>query len=205
MNRPDLDEFAALWQDGPDPLEQEQMEAYARTARRRGRMLDWLNYALAAALLLMLLIGSLISPSPLTLAVGVVLMIAVTWMTWRGRRLRQMTRSLSTTSRGAFIEGSLLSARANLRRNTLGLLSLPLVIPVAFAFKVSLRTGGGLHALPHALLAWAQTPRAAITIGVLLIMAAFVLRSRRKTRSEIDRLEGLRIGYELEAEHEGEG
>jgi hypothetical protein len=202
MNRPEFDEFAALWQAGPDPLEQEQMEAYARAARRRGRLLNYLDFATAILALVLIVGGALISTSPLTITVAVPLMIAVTWMTYKRRRLRQMTRTLNTSDRGGFIESSLRNARANLRRNTIGLATFPLVIPIALAFKVSLRTGGGPAEIWEAFLLWTQTIRAPITVAILLLMTAVSLRSRRKIKAEILRLEGLRRGYEAEAAEE---
>jgi hypothetical protein len=204
MNRPDVDEFAALWQDGPDPLEQAEMEAYARGARRRGRLLDYIDYAVWISLFGMFVAGSFVSTSPLTIAFGLPLMLAMTWLTWRRRRLRQMARALNTSDRGAFLETSLRNARANLRRNTIGLVLIPLVVPVALIFKVSIRSGGGLLEVWEAFLMWTQTARAPIGIGLLSLVTAFSLRSRRKTKLEIQRLEALRKGYEVEAEWERE-
>ncbi|HEX9947847.1 MAG TPA: hypothetical protein VGA98_09935 [Allosphingosinicella sp.] len=204
MNRPEFDELAELWQDELDPLEQARMEANARAARRRGRLYDYLEYFLGIALVAIFVAGSFITASPLTIAVGVPLMIGITWLTWRRRALRQMARTLNTSDRAAFIESSLHYARANLRRNTIGLVSIPLLVPMALAFKVSLRTGGGPHEVWQALLQWSQTPRAAITILLLTILGGFTVLSRRKIRREIRRLEQLRRGYELEAERESE-
>jgi hypothetical protein len=200
MSRPEFDEFAALWQGSPDPEEQARMEAYARAARRRGRLFDYFDYAYAVSLIIVFVGGTFISTSPLTIAVAVPLMIAVTWMTYKRRRLRQMTRTLNTTGRAAFIESSLRNARANLRRTTISLAALPLVVPVALAFKVSIRTGGGPQEVWEALLLWTQTIRAPLTILGLLIIAGLTLRSRRRIKAEIGRLEGLRDGYEAEAE-----
>jgi hypothetical protein len=204
MNGPDVDEFAELWQEGPDPLEQAQMEAYARQARRRGRLLDYIEYAVWVSLLVMVVGGSFLSTSPLTLALAVPLMLAVTWLTWKGRRLRQMARTLNTSDRAAFLETSLRNARANLRRNTIGLVSIPLVLPVALIFKVSIRSGGGPQEVWQAFLAWSQTIRAPIGIVLLLILTVFTLRTRRKTKAEIRRLTALRESYEAEAERERE-
>jgi hypothetical protein len=205
MNRPDFDEFAALWQDGPDPLEQAEMEAYARSARRRGRLLDYIDYAVWLSLLIIAVGGSFISTSPLTIALAVPLMLGLTWMTWRRRSLRQMARTLNTSDRAAFLETSLRNARANLRRTIIGLASIPFVVPVALFFKVSVRTGGGPQEIWEAFLAWTQTPRAPIGILLLLTLAAFTWRSMGKTKAEIQRLDALREGYEVEAELERKG
>ncbi len=204
MNRPDFDEFAELWQDEPAPLELARMEADARSARRRGRLYDYLEYVLGVGFVAIFVVGSFVATSPVTIAVALPLIAVVTWLTWRRRALRQMAQTLDTSDRGAFIESSLRYARANLRRNTIGLAFLPFAVPIALAFKVSLRTGGGPFEVWRALVEWAHTPRAAITIVLLTIIGGFTLRSRRKIRREIDRLEKLRRGYELEAEREEE-
>jgi heme exporter protein D len=204
MNRPDFDEFAALWQDEPDPREQAQMEADARAARRRGRLFDYIEYFIAFLLLAIPVAGLFLAASPLTLVLAVPLMIMTTWLTWRRRTLRQMARTLNTADRASFIESSLRNARVNLRRNTIGLAFLPFVVPIALTFKVSLRTGGGPYEVWEALVLWSQTPRAAITIVLLTVLAGFTVRNRRKLWREIERLENLRDGYALEAEQEGE-
>lgn len=205
MTGPDLDELAELWQGDPDPAEQARMEALAAKARRRGRLYDHIEYVVGIALVAIFVAGSLIVASPVTIALGVPLMIAVTWLTWRRRALRQMARTLNTSDRGAFIESSLSNARTNLRRNMIGLVTIPFLVPMALAFKVSVRTGGGPGEVWNAFLQWAHTPRAAVTVVALAIMAGLTLRSRRKIRREIRRLESLRLGYEQEAERDGEG
>ncbi|HEX9955437.1 MAG TPA: hypothetical protein VGB48_09525 [Allosphingosinicella sp.] len=204
MSRPEFDEFAALWQDGPDPLEQAEMDAYARKASRRGQLLDYIDYAVWTSLIVMFVGGAVISHSPLTLALAVPLMLATTWLTVRRRRLRQMARTLDTSDRGAFVETSLRNAAANLRRNTIGLLLIPLVMPMALTFKVSVRTGGGPQEVWEAFLIWTQTPRAPVGIILLLILTALSFRSRRRTKVEIKHLERLRRIYQVEAEWEPE-
>jgi hypothetical protein len=202
MTRPDLDEFAALWHSGPDPLEQEQMQAYARAARRRGKLLGYLDAAWAALVFTILLGGVFVSPSPLTIAIGLPLMLATIWLSWKRRQMRQMTRTLNTSTPEAFVASSLANARANLRRVTISVASIPFLVPVALAFKVSMRTGGGPWEVWEALLLWTHTIRAPITLVVLLTIAAFSLRSRRRIKREMRRLEGLRRGYEAEADRE---
>ncbi|HEX8583415.1 MAG TPA: hypothetical protein VF680_03285 [Allosphingosinicella sp.] len=203
MTRPDLDEFAALWHSEPDPLEQEQMQAYARAARRRGKLLGYLDAAWAALVFTILLGGVFVSPSPLTIAIGLPLMLATIWLSWKRRQMRQMARTLNTSTPEAFVASSLANARANLRRVTISVASIPFLVPVALAFKVSMRTGGGPQEIWEALLLWTHTIRAPITLVVLLTIAAFSLRSRGRIKREMRRLEGLRRGYEAEADEEG--
>jgi heme/copper-type cytochrome/quinol oxidase subunit 2 len=85
---------------------------------------------------------------------------------------------------------------------TISVAFVPFVVPAALAFKVSIRTGGGPQEVWDAFLLWTHTIRAPITVVVLSIIVAFSLRSRRRIKSEMRRLEGLRRGYEIEAEEE---
>jgi hypothetical protein len=202
MNRPDFDEFAALWQDEPDHLEQAQIEAYVRSARRRGRLLAYADYAIAVLLVGGFAVGTLISKSPLTLIPAVLLMIAIIWMTWKRRKIRQMALTLSTSDRESFIESSIRNVRANLRRQYISLGSLPLVVPLALFFKVSIRTGGGPQEVLDAFIAWTQTIRAPITILLLMVIAGVSLRAVRKLKRELRQLERLREGYRQETEKE---
>ncbi|HEY0028573.1 MAG TPA: hypothetical protein VGC35_11960 [Allosphingosinicella sp.] len=202
MNRPDLDGFAALWQSEPDPLEQAQMQAYARAARRRGKRLGYLDTALAILLFIILVGGVFVSHTPLTIAIGVPLMLVSIWVGWKRRQMRQMAQTLNTSTPAAFLASSLVNARANLRRVTIGLASVPFVVPAALAFKVSIRTGGGPQEVWEAFLLWTHTIRAPITLVVLSIIVAFSLRSRSRIKREMQRLQGLRRGYEIEAEEE---
>ena len=205
MNRPDLDEFAELWQAEPDPAEQAELEAYARRARRRGRLLSYIEYAFILLWIFITIAGLMVSKNSVTIALAVPLMIALVWITWKRRQVHQMARTLDTADRMAFIESSLRNARTNLRRHTRNLALLPLLVPMALAFKVSTRTGGGPQEIWEAFLLWTQTVRAPITLVILMIVAAFSLRTRRKIKSEIQQLEGLRRRYEAEKSRDEEG
>jgi hypothetical protein len=206
MNRPEFDEFAALWQDEPDLMEQAQIEAYARAARRRGRLLAYADYAIAVLLVGGFAIGIFISKNPLTLIPAVLLMIAIIWMTWKRRQMRQMALTLSTSDRESFIESSIRNVHANLRRQYISIGSLPFIVPLALFFKVSLRTGGGPQEVLEAFVAWTQTIRAPITVILLMGVAALSLRSIRKLKRELRQLERLRSGYREEADKEkGQG
>lgn len=202
MNRPDLDEFAALWQAEAEPLDQKQMEAYARSARRRGKLLAWLNYVVWFLMMALTAAGAFVSVNPLTIIVAVPLMLVITWLMWKGRQTRLMVRTLNTSSPQGFLETSLRNARENLRRGMISLIALPFLVPVALAFKVSTRTGGGPQEIWDAFLVWTHTIRAPITVVLLIIVAGFSLRSRWRTQAEIRRLEALRRSYEAEADQE---
>ena len=202
MNRPDVHEFEALWQGGLDPDEQARLEAMARVARRRGRLLAYADLALAVLIIGGSIFGTLIARGPVTMGAAVLVLIVTVWLTWRRRAIRQMAATLNTSDRQAFLESSVRNAYANLRRNTLSLAVFPLIIPAALTWKVSLRTGGSIPNPMTVLSDWAQSPRGIITLFLMTLFIAFMIRSRRKIRGELRRLQELRRAYEDEAKRE---
>ena len=202
MNRPDVQEFEALWQGGLDPEEQARLEAMARVARRRGRFLAYADSFLAALIVSGSIFGALISRGPVMMAAAVLVLLVTLWLTWRRRTLRQMAATLNTGDRQSFLESSVRNAYANLRRNTLSLAVFPFVVPAALTWKVSLRTGGDI---PHPLTVvadWAQSTRGIITLFLMSLLVIFMIRSRLKIRAELRRLQELRRIYEDEAKRE---
>ena len=202
MNRPDVEEFEALWQGGVDPEEQATLEAMARVARRRGRFLAYADTALAILIVGGSIFGALIARGPVMMAAAVLVLIVTLWLTWRRRTLRQMAATLNTSDRQAFIESSIRNAYANLRRNTLSLAVFPFVVPAALTWKVSRRYEGEI---PHPLTVvseWGQSTRGMITLFLMSLLVIFMIRSRQKIKSELRRLQELRRVYEDEAERE---
>lgn len=204
MNRPDFDEFAALWQGEPNQEEQARLEALARVARRRGRLLAYADYAVWTFMIGLFVFGTFMSKTPLSLGLAIGLMIVTTWVTWKRRGLRQMVRTLYSDDRSSFIDNSIANVRANLRRGVFSLGLLAFVVPFAIIFKVSIRTGGGPREVLEAFVAWFGTIRAPITLSVVFTMAAYVLYQRRKLKSELRRLEALRQKYEAEERRDSE-
>jgi hypothetical protein len=204
MTGPDLDEFAELWQGDPDPEEQARMEALAEKARRRGRLLAYADIALAALIVGGSLFGAFAVRGPVTMVTALLLVVGTTWFTVKLRATRQMSRTLSTVDRESFIESSMRNARASLRRITIGLIFVPLLVPTVIVWKVSLRHGGRIPDPLHVMLDWAQSPRGVITMCLMAAAAVFTLRSRRKLKREIRQLEELRAAYREEAAREGD-
>src|SRR5687768_8962765 len=155
MTDPELQELADLWQQ-PDAAEAEKFKALARRARRQGRFLGYADWALAFVLVGGSLFALLAAPGPLTTFSALALLVATIWLTWQRRRLRQMASTLDTADRQAFIESSVRSARANLRRVTLSIVALPPLVILALLSKMSFRRGGYLPDPGRLLLDWAQ-------------------------------------------------
>ncbi|HLL31593.1 MAG TPA: hypothetical protein VK403_11400 [Allosphingosinicella sp.] len=198
MTDPELQELAELWQQ-PDAAEAEKFKALARRARRQGRYLGYADAALAVLLIGGSLLVLLASHGPVTTSAAVLLLVATIWLTWRRRKLRQMASTLDTADRQSFIESSVRSARANLRRVTVSLLALPPLVVIALLAKTSLREGGAVADPAQLLLDWARSPRGMISLAVFALLFLLGARSILRIRSELRRLEELRRAYEEEA------
>ena len=103
-----------------------------------------------------------------------------------------MARTLDTSDRTSFLQSSVRNARANLRRVTLSLVAFPLLVPLAKFLKMSF-AGGDISEMPGILSAWAQSTRGMLTIVALGVVVAFMVRSRMRIKTELRRLEELRI------------
>lgn len=202
MSDPELRELAELWQQ-PDAAEAEKFQSLARRARRRGRFLGYADWALALVLVGGSLFALLASKGPLTTIAAVGLLMATIWITWQRRRLRQMASTLDTTDRQGFIESSVRSARANLRRVTVSVIALPPLVILALLSKMSFRRGGYVSDPGPILLAWAQSPRGMISLAIFAFIIALSIRSILRIKNELRHLESLRRAYEEENRADG--
>lgn len=199
MNRPDFDEFAALWHDASDPDEQERIGALARSARRRGRLLAYADVATGGLLVLGVVLGFVMQPGPATAIIAGLLIAATLWANWKRRALRQMTSTLGSSDRGSYLEIATRNANANLRRLLLSLYLVPIFALMAILFKLSLRQGGKLEHPLEALGQWAISTRGIFGLIGIAVIIALLLRSRRKVKAELRRLENLGRDYRDEA------
>lgn len=197
MREPGFDDLADLWQD-PDDGDRKAFEALARRARRRGRLLGYADIGLVILLVGGLLPSLFMTVNPTTIAAAIVLLVATLWLSWTRRRLHQMAATLNTSSPAAFLESSVVNATANLRRVNLSLVLLPPLLAMGIVFKGSQRSEGGIDQLLQGIWEWANTPRAMIALGIIFLLALSLVRSRRRLRAELSRLESLRQDYEEE-------
>jgi hypothetical protein len=194
MTDPDLQPLADLWTEN-DAGEQEAFEAMARKARLRGRIFAWLDYAAVAFILGTSLVGIFMKPGAVTMVAAIALIVITVIVTRKRRQIKQMTRTLDTASRQSFIETSLSNAGANLRRTRL---SLAFFVPgalLALTYKMALRVGGRTEQIPAEFIDWVQTPRGIITMALLALLFAWGLRTVRRIKQELRRLEELRAAY----------
>ena len=196
MREPGFEDLADLWQD-PDEGDREAFEALARRARRRGRLLGYADLGFALLLLGGILLGIFMTPHPTTIVAAIILLVATLWLSWTRRRLRQMTATRNTGDPAAFLDSSVANAEANLRRVNLSLMLMPPFVAMAVAFKGS-QHSEGLEQLPQGIWEWASSPRTLIALTVVFLFVLGLVRSRRRLRAELGRLEGLRLDYEEE-------
>ncbi|HYG46495.1 MAG TPA: hypothetical protein VD846_01005 [Allosphingosinicella sp.] len=198
MTDPELQELAELWRQ-PDAAEAEKFKTLARRARRQGRLLAYADWALALVLVGGSVFALLAAPGRLTTFAAILLLLATIWLTWQRRRLRQMASGLDTADRQGFIESSIRSARANLRRVSLTLVALPPLVIFALLGKMSVRRGGHVADPAQVLLDWARSPRGMISLAIFALLIALSLRSILRIRNELRRLRDLRRAYAEES------
>jgi len=197
MREPGFEELADLWQDREEG-DAEAFEALARKARRRGRLLGYADLAMVVLLFGGIVPGLFLAPNGTTIAIAILLVAATLWLSWTRRRLRQMAATLNTSDPAAFLESSVANAKTNLRRVNLSLTIMPPLVAMGIAFKGSQHSDGIEH-LWKGILEWASSARAMIALVVVLLFFLSVIRSRRRLRAELGRLESLREDYEVES------
>lgn len=198
MTDPDLQSLAELWAETDAAAEPKAFEAMARKARLRGRIFAWLDFAAVAFILACSVLGIFMKPGAITMAAAIALIVTTIIVTRKRRQIKQMTRTLDTASRQAFIETSISNATANLRRTRLSLAFFPLGVVCALTYKMALRAGGRTELIPATFVEWVQTPRGIITLALLALLFAWGLRMERRTRRELRRLGELRAAYSEE-------
>lgn len=197
MREPGFEDLADLWQD-PEGVDREAFEALARRARRRGRLLGYADLGFILLLVGGTLLGIFMTPEPTTIVAALALLVATLWLSWTRRRLRQMAATLNTSDPAAFLQSCVANAKANLRRVNLSLMLMPPFVAMAIAFKGSQHSKGGIDHLPQGILEWASSARTLIALTIVLLLVLGLVRSRRRLRAELSRLERLRLDYEEE-------
>ena len=198
MTEPGFDDLAALWNE-PDGTEQEDSVALARKARRQGQLLAYVDFVFAMLLLGGIALIVFMTPNRTTIVAAVVLLVATAWITWKRRAMRQMSSALKTETRIAFLESSVTNAAGNLRRVTLSLVAFPIMLMIAVALKVSIRNGGHIEHPLIAISQWAVSTRGIVSMSLMALFFAAILRSRLKIKRELGRLKDVQEEYAAEA------
>lgn len=203
MSTGDLDDLTALWRVEPEPAEREELERLADKARRRGKLADVVDLALVAVLVVVSIVAAFAAQNPLLLIAAVLLIIASIWLTLKRRAIRQMAQSLSASDRSGYVESSIRNVRSNLRRNAVTLIVFPFIAPLALLVKLGTRTADPGE-IVMGLFAWAASQRGLITLTVVFLIMAFLVRARRRHRAELRRLQELQHAYEDEARRDAQ-
>jgi hypothetical protein len=204
MTDPDLQRLADLWTE-PDAAEQQKaFEALARKARLRGRIFAWLNFAAVALTVGSVAFGVFMKPGLMTMLAAIALLVVMVIVLRKRRQIAQMTRTLETAGRQAFIETSISNVSANLRRAKLGLYFFPVAVIAALFYKMSVRVGGRTELMLAAFLEWAPSTGGIITFALLALLFAWGLRSAVRTKRELRQLEQLQAAYDDEAKQDAE-
>jgi hypothetical protein len=205
MTDPEFEALAHLWQQEPDAAERAHFEAAARKVRRQARFLAFADIALAGIIVTAMILGFLLEPGAESAIIAGLLIVATVWLSLKRRAVRQMSRTLDTTDRQAFIASSVRNATASVRRIVLSLCFLPVGALLAVLFKLNLRAGGHLEHPLSALAAWAVSTRGVVGLSGMAIIIAFLIRAWRKCRAELRRLEALKSAYQSDAKLDEDG
>lgn len=198
MNEPDFGAFAALWQQEPA---EEEVRVFRKLARRTSRQALLLRYAetwfgmvLAAGTLAVFLYA----PGLLTGLLAGLLVLATLWSAWQRHRLDHTAAQLSRADRLDLLQSAERSARAALRRSTIGMFG---AAPgglgtLALLSLVDHRGDPTIWVadLPHVL------GSQQIIVSVLIVAAVTfgAWRRNRRLRRELARIAALRAAYREE-------
>jgi len=194
----ELEQLAELWNE-PD-ANAEDIDALARRARRDAWLMGWADTAMAVIIVGSLALGAMMKPSMSVAAGAFVTIIMTLWINWKRRNFRQITRTLATANRTDFLESSIRLARTGLRRATFSLITFPACILAALLYRVSTR--GEIDHPAIAIARWATSLRGMVALALLAALIIWMVRSRRRQRNELRRLEEIRRDYAEEAERE---
>jgi hypothetical protein len=194
----DFDDIVALWKE-PEAGDQAMIQALAKKARRQARLIGYLDAALAVIVVVAVLFGTIMKPTPAAAAAAVMVTALIFWITWKRRSFRQMSRSLDTTGRQAFLESSIRSATVNLRRATFTLATFGPAILFGLFYRVSTRDDPEFRHPIESVVAWITTPRGILVMVVLALLFAWGIRSWLRAKAELRRWRELRDAYDEEA------
>jgi lysylphosphatidylglycerol synthetase-like protein (DUF2156 family) len=203
MREPGFDELADLWQ-RPDDQEQEVFEALARRARRHGRLLAYVDIAQGIIIVGGVALGAFMAPHPTMIAAALLLVALTTVASWQQRKLRQMSSTLNTASRTAFLKSSMRYVTGKIRRATIAIVVSPTGMVLSVLYKMNLRDE---HFWEHPLVdigAWLMSWRALFGFSFMTLLLLWLSYSRRRSRAELRRLQQLERDYNEERQRDGD-
>ena len=203
MNNAEFDDLArSLWQEEPSEEEQRAFRQLARRASLRARLLRHADLAFAAMLSLAILIALIFNPEPATAAIGILVVIALCWSSWKRHLLGRMPADGGSPDRGELLRAAVLTASASLRRSTIGLIAMLPCLLLGALLGHSYRSEGRLDGFLGAFSAAVLQPSGGGIALVAILSFAVLIRGNWRLRRELRRLEILQDEYGREAERD---
>ena len=197
----DLDRLGEVWRARPDAAEMAALQRSAEIMRRRARLSQIAEAALAVIVSGVVLSLALSNPRFESLLAGGAAILLMLGSSLRQRQLRRLElRSLGGTTED-MLQQSIARAEATLKRNRLSLISAVPGLFVGYLFAAALDPDGqwlsvsGGTNLP--ILAPVTLGMTLVVLGILLY---YLIRQRRDARRELERLVSLREAYRKESE-----
>lgn len=195
----DFDDIADLWQQEPSADESRAFEQLARQASRKARLMQYAEIGLGAVLIACVLIALSLDAAPATVAIGALIVLAVSWSAWSRNFAAEVRRIVDASDRERLLETAVESAAKRLRHSTLGIALLPPGFLLGVLLKYSASTQGNLHGFGSNFLSSLSSGWGLISLLLVLLALAWFLRGNLRLRRDLARLRELQQGYREEA------
>ena len=191
----DLDRLGDVWRQRPDPAELEALKRSADAVRRRARLAQLIDIVAAVVVAAVVLLLVLSNPQVNTVLVGGAAILMLLGSEVRSRRLRQEELRSLTGSTEQMLDQSITRTKATIKRSRFQLLSaVPgLSLGLLLAYVVDDGAAGTLRKL-------SSDPGTRIIVTLILVfvltaLMAYLVKTIRASRRELDRLVALREAY----------
>lgn len=191
MTDPDLERLSQMWREEPDPEMMTGLRRSAAKVARRARLAQIADVGGAIAVSMFVLVLVYLNSDTNTVITGAGAIFILWYSHVRQRRLREVEMRSLTGSTEEMLVQSFERVEATVKRARLGLMLLPFGVLTGFLFAFALdRAGGDPLRAPGR----SDLVVAAGIIG-LVVLIAYLIRSIKHGRSELDRLNSMRAAY----------
>lgn len=196
----DLDEFALLWREEPSPEESRALRQLAERTARRARLLDHVEIATSAVLVIGTLVALLIARGPVTIVTALILLLVLLWSTRKRHLLRQVAIIISSGDGGSLVEKEIVKTTADLRRMKIGLFLFPPALLLGHLLVSSLLREGSVTEHFEKLVTQVTEGRAELVLLLVLcsVLIGYQLRAIFRLQTELRRLNLIRAQYQEE-------
>lgn len=203
MIEQEMDDLALLWTEEAAPQGEEALaQELARGIGWRRRLMRYADLGGAVAVAAGLAMLALMSGAASTAVSGLIIVLALGWLTWKRQAYWELERSLEGANREELLANAAGLTRARLKRTNLSL------IAMAPTFLLGLYFGYGL-ADPEVdtlaeLVAIAEYRgvQTVVLLAILVAMIGYLLQVRASLRRELRNIEQLGAAYGEEAVRE---